>query len=127
MAQTFTPVQAGTIGDNPKVRYRMLEHLPIVASGPMKLSCRSRWLTLVQLWQSEVGLLPWDTSIVFTKTELVSWLKVRWSASPSKLTSQTVGIIVDSNGMELKRLPQVRLVVELRRWLRRPCTTRAMQ
>ena len=30
-----------------------------------------------QLWQSEVGLLPYDTQILLSKADLISFLKVR--------------------------------------------------
>ena len=58
MARIFTPIEPGRIGDNPKVRR--------VPDSELKQ----------QLWQSEVGLLPYDTQILLSKADLISFLKV---------------------------------------------------
>ena len=44
-------------------------------------------------WQAEIGMLPWTTSIVFTKESLVRFLK-------------TLDVEVDPNMSQLKKLPK---------------------
>ncbi|EFP79144.1 uncharacterized protein PGTG_05465 [Puccinia graminis f. sp. tritici CRL 75-36-700-3] len=44
-------------------------------------------------WQAEIGMLPWTTSIVFTKESLVRFLK-------------TMDLEVDPNMSQLKKLPK---------------------
>jgi len=44
-------------------------------------------------WQAEIGMLPWTTSIVFTKESLVRFLK-------------TLDLEVDPNMSQLKKLPK---------------------
>ncbi|CAH7684453.1 hypothetical protein BY996DRAFT_8214507 [Phakopsora pachyrhizi] len=44
-------------------------------------------------WQAEIGMLPWNTSIVFTKESLVRFLK-------------QVEVEVDTNMTQLKKLPK---------------------